>query len=94
VSPASLHLYTDSSPNGFKITIALEELGIPYVLHHVRINADEHRHPDFLRLHPHGRIPVLVDEATNPPPSCSTWPSRADDCCPRRPARAGKRSPG
>jgi len=64
VSPASLHLYTDSSPNGFKITIALEELGIPYVLHHVRIDAGEHRHPDFLRLHPHGRIPVLVDEAT------------------------------
>jgi glutathione S-transferase len=63
VSPASLHLYTDSSPNGFKITIALEELGIPYVLHHVRVDAGEHRHPDHLQRHPHGRIPVLVDEA-------------------------------
>jgi len=64
VSPVSLHLYTDSSPNGFKITIALEELGLPYVLHHVRIEEGEHRHPDFLQRHPHGRIPVLVDEAT------------------------------
>ncbi|MCO2147196.1 glutathione S-transferase, partial [Pseudomonas aeruginosa] len=30
----SLQLYSDSSPNGFKITIALEELGLPYALHH------------------------------------------------------------
>lgn len=63
MSPALLHLYTDSSPNGFKITIALEELGLPYVLHHVRIDDGAHRHPDFLKLHPHGRIPVLVDAA-------------------------------
>lgn len=62
--PPSLHLYTDSSPNGFKITIALEELGLPYVLHHVRIDDGAHRHPDFLALHPHGRIPVLVDQAS------------------------------
>jgi len=59
-----LILYTDSSPNGFKITIALEELGLPYVLKHVRIEQGEHRHPDFLKLNPHGRIPVLVDEDT------------------------------
>lgn len=59
----SLHLYTDSSPNGFKATIALEELGVPYRLHHVRIADGEHRHPDFLRLNPHGRIPVLEDRS-------------------------------
>lgn len=59
----TLHLYTDSSPNGFKITIALEELGLPYTLHHVRIEEGEHRRPDFLKLNPHGRIPVLVDAA-------------------------------
>lgn len=60
----ALHLYTDSSPNGFKITIALEELGVPYALHHVRIEQGEHRHPDFLALNPHGRIPVLHDADT------------------------------
>ena len=58
-----LHLYTDSSPNGFKISIALEELELPYQLHHVRIADGAHRHPDFLKLHPHARIPVLVDES-------------------------------
>ena len=64
-SPAgSLELYTDSSPNGFKATIALAELGLPYQLRHVRIDQGEHRLPAFLALNPHGRIPVLVDHAT------------------------------
>jgi GSH-dependent disulfide-bond oxidoreductase len=57
-----LHLHTDSSPNGFKATIALEELGLPYVLHHVRLEAGQNRRPEFLALNPHGRIPVLVDD--------------------------------
>lgn len=56
-----LILYTDSSPNGFKITIALEEMGLAYTLRHVRIELDEHRQPAFLALNPYGRIPVLVD---------------------------------
>lgn len=60
-----LHLYTDSSPNGFKISIALEELNLPYQLHHVRIDAGEHKQVDFLKLNPHGRIPVLVDDVLN-----------------------------
>lgn len=59
-----LILYTDSSPNGFKITIALEELGLPYTLRHVRIDQGEHRREQFLKLNPHGRIPVLVDKDT------------------------------
>jgi GST-like protein len=56
-----IELYTDSSPNGFKITIALEELHLPYVLHHVQIERGDHRQLEFLTLNPHGRIPVLVD---------------------------------
>ena len=56
-----MELYTDSSPNGFKATIALAELGLPYRLRHVRIERGEHRLPAFLALNPHGRIPVLVD---------------------------------
>ncbi len=59
-----LNLYTDSSPNGYKATIALEELELPYRLHHVRIAQGEHRLPDFLALNPHGRIPALTDEDT------------------------------
>lgn len=59
-----IDLYTDSSPNGFKVTIALEELGLPYHLHHVHIDAGEHRKPAFLALNPHGRIPVIIDNET------------------------------
>ncbi|CAM4201008.1 Disulfide-bond oxidoreductase YfcG [Bordetella tumbae] len=59
-----IDLYTDSSPNGFKATIALEELALPYRLHHVRLNAGEHRQPAFLALNPHGRIPVITDDET------------------------------
>ncbi len=59
-----IDLYTDSSPNGFKATIALEELELPYRLHHVRIEANEHKQPDFLALNPHGRIPVIHDQDT------------------------------
>lgn len=59
-----INLYTDSSPNGFKATIALEELALPYRLHHVRIDAGEHRQPAFLALNPHGRIPVITDDET------------------------------
>ncbi|MGE8468377.1 MAG: glutathione S-transferase family protein [Pseudomonas putida] len=61
----SLILYTDSSPNGFKITIALEEMGLPYRLEHVRIEQGEHMQAAFLALNPAGRIPVLVDAAAN-----------------------------
>lgn len=60
-----IDLYTDSSPNGFKVTIALEELGLPYRLHHVRIDLGEHRLPTFLTLNPHGRIPVIIDHETD-----------------------------
>ena len=59
-----MELYTDSSPNGFKATIALAELGLPYQLRHVRIDQGEHRLPAFLALNQHGRIPVLVDHDT------------------------------
>ena len=59
-----MELYTDSSPNGFKATIALAEPGLPYRLRHVRIDQGEHRLPAFLARNPHGRIPVLVDHDT------------------------------
>ncbi|WP_340620915.1 glutathione S-transferase family protein [Xenorhabdus siamensis] len=60
-----ISLYTDSSPNGFKITIALEEFNLPYILKHVQIDKGENLLPEFLQLNPHGRIPVLTDSDTN-----------------------------
>lgn len=59
-----IDLYTTSSPNGFKATIALEELALPYRLHHVSIENGDHRQPSFLALNPYGRIPVITDSET------------------------------
>ena len=60
-----IDLYTTSSPNGFKATIALEELALPYTVHHIKIASGDNRQPAFLSLDPYGRIPVIVDRETN-----------------------------
>jgi len=54
--------YVADTPNGKKIPIALEELGLVYRLRHVDLGAGEQRQPDFARLSPNHKIPVLVDE--------------------------------
>jgi glutathione S-transferase len=54
-------LYTASTPNGWKVSIALEELGLAYQVHPVRLGALEQKEPWFLKLNPNGRIPALVD---------------------------------
>jgi len=57
-------LHTWSTPNGFKVSIALEELGLPYRVRPVNIGADEQFHPDFLKISPNNKIPAIVDEDT------------------------------
>ncbi len=54
-------VYTDSTPNPFKILIALEELGVPYTTHPVNFLQGEQRSSELLRLNPNGRIPILID---------------------------------
>ena len=56
-----IDLYTWNTPNGRKISIALEELGIPYEVHPVDIGKDEQFKPDFLKISPNNRIPAIVD---------------------------------
>jgi len=59
-----IDLHTWKTPNGRKISIALEELGLPYKLFPVNIgNGDQHQ-PDFLRISPNGKIPAIVDHDT------------------------------
>ena len=54
-------LHTAATPNGHKVSIALEELGLPYQLRVLDLAAGEQKRPDFLALNPNGRIPVIVD---------------------------------
>lgn len=56
-------LYTAPTPNGHKISIALEELGVPYEVHAISLGKQEQKEPWFLAINPNGRIPALVDHA-------------------------------
>lgn len=56
-----IDLYTAATPNGFKISILLEELEMPYTVHHVRLDKQEQKEPDYLAINPNGRIPTIVD---------------------------------
>lgn len=59
--PDRLQLYTMATPNGQKVSIALEETGLPYEWHLVNIrDGDQHR-PDYLKLSPNGKIPTILD---------------------------------
>jgi glutathione S-transferase len=56
-----IDLYTAATPNGWKISILLEELGVPYTVRHVRLDRLEQKSPEYLELNPNGRIPTIVD---------------------------------
>jgi GSH-dependent disulfide-bond oxidoreductase len=56
-----IDLYTWTTPNGRKVSILLEELGMPYTAHAVDIGKDEQFQPDFLKISPNNKIPAIVD---------------------------------
>ena len=56
-----IELYSAATPNGLKVPIALEELGMDYHLIQLDLAKGEQKHPTFLKLNPNGRIPVIVD---------------------------------
>ena len=58
-----IDLYTAATPNGHKISIALEELALPYTVHTLKLSAGEQKQPWFLAINPNGRIPAIVDRA-------------------------------
>lgn len=56
-----IELHTAATPNGHKVSIALEELELPYRVHKIDLAALQQKTPEFLALNPNGRIPVIVD---------------------------------
>ncbi|GGZ05807.1 MULTISPECIES: glutathione S-transferase family protein [Shewanella] len=56
-----IELYTAATPNGHKISIALEELGLDYQVHALDLAAKEQKQSAFLKINPNGRIPAIVD---------------------------------
>ncbi|MEM7540612.1 MAG: glutathione S-transferase N-terminal domain-containing protein [Pseudomonadota bacterium] len=60
-----IDLYTASTPNGWKVSVMLEEIGMEYTTHHVDIMTGVQKEDWFLKLNPNGRIPAIVDRANN-----------------------------
>jgi len=56
-----IELYTWGTPNGQKVSVTLEEMGIPYNVHAVNLAKNEQKTPEFLAINPNGRIPAMVD---------------------------------
>jgi GST-like protein len=61
--PERIQLYSLNTPNGVKVSIMLEETGLPYEPHLVDIMKDESHTPVFLSLNPNGKIPAIIDPA-------------------------------
>ncbi|WP_037076541.1 glutathione S-transferase N-terminal domain-containing protein [Neorhizobium vignae] len=60
-NPDVLQLYSTPTPNGVKVSIMLEEIGLPYEPHFINIGADETWGPEYLSLNPNGKIPAILD---------------------------------
>ena len=56
-----IDFYSAPTPNGYKVAIALEEMGLPYELHALELSENEQQQSDFLKINPNGRIPAIVD---------------------------------
>ncbi|TVQ01862.1 MAG: glutathione S-transferase family protein [Roseinatronobacter sp.] len=57
----SIDLHYWPTPNGWKVSIALEEMGLPYAVHYVNIGAGDQFKPDFLKIAPNNRMPAITD---------------------------------
>ena len=57
----TIQLFSFDTPNGRKISVALEEMGLPYQINVVDITAGEQSDPAFSRISPNNKIPVIVD---------------------------------
>jgi glutathione S-transferase len=62
---ADIDLYTASTPNGWKASVTLEELGLPYNVHPINLGDQTQKEDWFLALNPNGRIPVIVDRGND-----------------------------
>ena len=59
--PERLQLYSLPTPNGVKVSIMLEEIGLPYEPHRVDFDRDDQASPEFRSLNPYGKIPAIID---------------------------------
>jgi Glutathione S-transferase, N-terminal domain len=87
----TIELYTWNTPNGRKISVALEEMGLPYKVIPVNISKGEQMAPAFLEISPNNKIPAIPrvrrasgSACSNPVRSCSISARRPQSSCPSR----------
>ncbi|MFI5397219.1 MAG: glutathione S-transferase family protein [Candidatus Binatia bacterium] len=56
-----IDLFTAPTPNGWKVSIMLEEIGLPYTVHPIKLQEGQQKEPWFLKINPNGRIPAIID---------------------------------
>jgi GST-like protein len=59
--PSLIQLYSLPTPNGVKVSVMLEETGLPYEPHVVSFESDDQKSPQFLSLNPYGKVPAILD---------------------------------
>lgn len=67
-TPTDIHLYTAQTPNGIKVSLLLEELGLQYKVTALDLTQNVQKEPWFLEINPNGRIPALTDTHTDGKP--------------------------
>ncbi len=84
-----IELYTSPTPNGWKVSIALEELALPYTVRPIALNTLEQKEDWYVKLNPNGRIPTIVDHDAGSLDAGS--PGRGPDIVNRRGRQLGER---
>ncbi|MEZ5498480.1 MAG: glutathione S-transferase N-terminal domain-containing protein [Steroidobacteraceae bacterium] len=72
-----IQLYTHATPNGHKVSIMLEEVGLPYELRLIDLAQEQQFQPDFLAINPNGKIPAIVDPSGPGGRPITLWESGA-----------------
>ena len=75
--PDRIQLYSLPTPNGVKVSIALEEMGLPYEPHLVRFDGNQQLSPEFLSLNPNNKIPAIIDPNGPGGQALALWESGA-----------------
>jgi len=60
-----IDLYTAQTPNGYKVSIALEEMELDYSVHALELSANDQKSPDYLAINPNRRIPAIIDRSAD-----------------------------
>jgi GST-like protein len=77
--PDRIQLYSLPTPNGVKVSIMLEETGLPYEVHRVNFDTNDQKSREFLSLNPNNKIPAIIDPTDRAGGRCRCG-SRARSC--------------